>query len=270
LADLRLRAVVADRDDVFDDRDVDQLESRSANRQRVRQDQEEAVERARRETSSIRPVILTDQSRRSRFDDNRRGAFDEVDIDNVILDPNRTSSSIDARGSSRSPTRRQSARFLDERNPVFSKPFSSHDDDEDDDGGIFGNQMMNSSGRPSTRTSSYDRSLSPARRSVLREQELAIERVRSSSSLLSKQSQQPLAVRTVPFEEPLVGTNGQLDDTDESDFTSGVSRFAASTSASDRSRRAVQRDQQRNIRRAKRGEFFSRLTRIGKAQLIDI
>jgi hypothetical protein len=102
LADLRLKAVVtegADRDgDVFDDRDGDQLESRSANRQRVRLEQEEAVERARRETFSIRPISISDGSRQSRFDD-RRGSFDDVDIDNVILGPSMTPTGLRSRTS---------------------------------------------------------------------------------------------------------------------------------------------------------------------------
>jgi hypothetical protein len=71
-----------------------------------------------------------------------------------------------------------------------------------------------------------------------------------------------------------VGTNGAFDD-DGSDFGSGAgagadSSRAAASSASSRSRRAVQRDQEKNIQRAKRGGFFSRLTRIGKAQLVEI
>lgn len=272
LTDLRLRAVAtdgADRDgDVFDDIDVDQLENRSTNRRRVRQEQEEAVERARRETSSIRPIPSTDRSRPSRYDD-RRGSFDEVDIDNVILAPNMSrsqSSDVDRFGEH---SRRQSARYLEESNPVFRERASSYDDDEDVLN--FDRPSLSSSRRQSNRKD-YDRSLSPSRRSVMREQELAIERARSSSSLLGKQSlQQPLAVRTVPFEEPLVGNSGAFDDTDNSVFDSGrISRVTASPSASDRSRRAVQRDQQRSIRQTKRGGFFSRFTRIGRSQRVDI
>jgi hypothetical protein len=226
----------------------------------VRREQEEAVERAKRtygDRASVRPRATSGRAGRVAEDlDDGVDSLNDLDIDSVIAEPTVRASNYSGTASPErrsvlrdqalaidrakaSSSRRLSGRFLDEDIPVYKEPYYSEDEISGAD--------FDPAGR------SYYASLSPSRQRVKREQSLAIDRARTSSI---RNVRTPLTVTSPALEEPMVDAENKRTDRGRS-------------SNSNQSRRAVEREQERQVQRAKRG-FFGRLTRVGRAQLIEL
>jgi hypothetical protein len=230
----------------------------------VREEQERAVERARRtsrDQASLRQSIAAAQSDMAAERDDG-DSLNVLELESVIAEkpfagPSRTRTWSPERRSvlrdqeraielaKASSSRRLSGRSFKEKQTAFR---DSYVEDE-------GRNVASSSLKRSN-----DRSLSPSRQRVLKEQALAIERARSSSSL--RMGRAPLIVTSPVFEEPLADGDPKFD-------RSFSSKSSSKSKRSQRASRSQERQQERSVQRRKR-RFFSRLTWFGRSQMSEV